>query len=111
MWLFGVDADAAAAAGSPLWSVFSDADVAIVRVSTPFETPHPNHFFGALQHEGRLDFRDGDPGYEAIKRASAVVPTIVAVDLDRPAILTNVTGQGEGDRRPVWGERCSACST
>jgi hypothetical protein len=29
-------------------------------------------------------------GYEAIKRASTKVPTIVAVDMDRPAILTNV---------------------
>jgi beta-glucosidase len=61
-----------------------------VRVSAPFETLHPHHFFGAIQHEGRLDFRDGDPAYEAIKQASASVPTVVAVDLDRPAILTNV---------------------
>lgn len=90
VWLHGVSADAARALGFSVAETLSDASVAIVRVAAPFETLHPHHFFGAFQHEGRLDFRDGDPGYEAIKRASAAVPTIVAVDLDRPAILTNV---------------------
>lgn len=90
VWLFGVGAEAAQAAGFTVVATPGDADLAIVRVSTPFETLHPHYFFGAIQHEGRLDFRDGDAGYEAIKRASAKVPTIVAVDMDRPAILTNV---------------------
>jgi len=89
-WLFGIDANVARAAGFTVVATPAEADVAIVRVATPFETLHPHHFFGALQHEGRLDFRDGDAAYEAIKQASAAVPTIVAVDLDRPAILTNV---------------------
>jgi len=91
VWLFGVNAEAAQAAGFTVVATPAEANVAIVRVATPFEVLHPHHFFGAIQHEGRLDFRDGDAGYEAIKRASgAQVPTIVAVDLDRPAILTNV---------------------
>jgi len=90
VWLFGVSAEAAQAAGFTVVATPAEANLAIVRVATPFEMLHPNHFFGAIQHEGRLDFRDGDAGYEAIKRASAKVPTIVAVDLDRPAILTNV---------------------
>jgi beta-glucosidase len=90
VWLFGVDAAAARAAGFAVVAAPEEANLAIVRVTTPFETLHPHYFFGAIQHEGRLDFRDGDVGYEAIKRASAKVPTIVAVDMDRPAILTNV---------------------
>lgn len=90
VWLFGVGAEAAQAAGFTVVATPAEADLAIVRVATPFETLHPHYFFGAIQHEGRLDFRDGDAGYEAIKRASAKVPTIVAVDMDRPAILTNV---------------------
>jgi beta-glucosidase len=90
VWLFGVEADVARAAGFTVTTQLSEAKVAIVRVATPFERLHPHHFFGALQNEGRLDFRDGDPGYEAIKQAAAAVPTIVAVDLDRPAILTNI---------------------
>ena len=95
VWLFGVDADAARAAGFTVVGSLSEANVAIVRVSTPSETLHPYHFFGAIQHEGRLDFRDGDAGYEAIKQASAVVPTVVAVDMDRPAILTNVRAKAK----------------
>jgi len=90
VWLHGVSADAARAAGFSVVDDLAEAGFAIVRVGTPFETLHPNHFFGAFQHEGRLDFRDGDPAYETIKRASAAVPTIVAIDFDRPAILTNV---------------------
>jgi beta-glucosidase len=66
------------------------ADVAIVRLSAPFEMLHPGYVFGSRQHEGSLAFRDGDPDYEAFKQASAVVPTVVTVYLDRPAILTPI---------------------
>ena len=67
-----------------------DAEVAVLRLSAPFEKLHPNFFFGRMHHEGRLDYRDGDPDYEQVKLASERVPTIVTVYLDRPAILTNV---------------------
>jgi beta-glucosidase len=90
VWLHNLDRSAAEAAGLTVVPTLEQADIAIVRTSTPFETLHPNHFFGAQHHEGRLDFRDGEPGYEAIKRASAAVPTIVVIDMDRPAILTNI---------------------
>jgi beta-glucosidase len=69
------------------------ADVALFRIAAPFELIHPNHFFGSRQHEGRLDFRDGDKDYEALKAASAKVPVIASIYLDRPAILTNVVGK------------------
>lgn len=45
---------------------------------------------GARQHEGDLDFKEGNKDLEATKAASARVPTIVTIELDRPAILTNV---------------------
>lgn len=86
----GVSADTLRAHGFVPVASPTEADVAVVRVSTPFETPHPNFFFGGRQHEGRLDYRDGDAEYEQIKAAAAKVPTIVSVYLDRPAILTNV---------------------
>jgi beta-glucosidase len=41
-----------------------------------------------LLHEGSLAFKDGEPDFDTFKRVSAVVPTIVTVYLDRPAILT-----------------------
>ncbi|WP_342240896.1 glycoside hydrolase family 3 protein [Inquilinus sp. OTU3971] len=90
VWLHGVDAATVRAHG---FTVVADprlADFALVRAAAPFETLHPNYTFGSRQHEGRLDFRDGDADYEAIKRAAAAVPTIVTVYLDRPAILGNV---------------------
>lgn len=73
------------------WRAVSDpaqADVAIMRLDAPFETLHPGWVFGAMQHEGNLGFRDGDPDFEQFKAVSAKVPTIVTVYLDRPAILT-----------------------
>lgn len=88
VYLYGIAPEAVQREG---WTVVADpkqADVAIVRLNAPFETLHPNYVFGSRQHEGSLAFRDGDPAYEAFRRASAVVPTVVTVYLDRPAILT-----------------------
>ncbi|HEY0780703.1 MAG TPA: glycoside hydrolase family 3 N-terminal domain-containing protein [Gemmatirosa sp.] len=88
VYLHGIAPDAAAREG---WTVVADptqADVAIMRLVAPFERLHPQYVFGSMQHEGSLAFHDGDPDYEAFKRVSAVVPTVVTVYLDRPAILT-----------------------
>jgi len=88
--LRGIAAEAATREG---WTVVDDprqADVAIVRLSTPFEALHPGYLFGVWIHEGSLAFRDGDPDYEAFKQLSAMVPTIVTVYLERPAILAPI---------------------
>ena len=88
VYLRGISPEAATQRG---WTVVTDAkqaDVAIVRLTAPFETLHPQYVFGAMQHEGNLAFRDGEPEYEAFKQVSSVVPTVVTVYLDRPAILT-----------------------
>lgn len=90
VWLYGMEPAAAEAAGLVVVADPADADFAIVRTEAPSEMLHPGFFFGSRQKEGRLDFRDGDPAYEALKRASAHVPTVLAIFLDRPAILTNV---------------------
>ena len=88
VYLHGITPDGAAREG---WTVVTDpkqAEVALMRLNAPFETLHPGYIFGAMQHEGSLAFRDGTPDFEAFKRVSAEVPTIVMVYLDRPAILT-----------------------
>jgi beta-glucosidase len=90
VWLLGVSPDAARAHGLTPVSDLAQADLAIIRTATPFQTLHPSYTFGSHQHEGDLSFKDGAADYEAIKAASAKVPTIVGVYLDRPAILTNV---------------------
>jgi len=88
VYLYGISADAAANAGLTVVTDPAQAELAIVRLSAPFERLHPQYVFGQFFHEGNLAFKDGDPDYEAFKRASATVPTIVTVYLDRPAILT-----------------------
>ena len=90
IWLHNVDPAAAQAAGFIVVDDPAAADVALVRTMTPSEQLHPHHFFGSRQNEGRLDFRDGNADYAHIKQVSAKVPTIIAVDMDRPAILTNI---------------------
>jgi beta-glucosidase len=90
VFLHRIDPAVAARYGFTVVSDPALADVAIVRADAPFETLHSGFVFGAMQHEGDLGFHDGNADYEAIKRASAVVPTIVTVYLDRPAILTAV---------------------
>jgi beta-glucosidase len=90
VYLHGIDAGVVRGRGFTPVERPDDADAAVLRVVAPFETPHPKFFFGRMQHEGRLDFRDGDRDYEQIKLASAAVPTVVTIYLDRPAILTNV---------------------
>jgi len=88
VWLSGVSPEAAKAAGLVVVDSPDLADVAIVRAATPSEKLHPHHFFGSRQHEGRLDFRADDEATKAVMAAAVKVPTVVAVDLDRPAVLT-----------------------
>ena len=90
VYVHGLDPNAVA---REEWTVVDDpaqANVAIMRLKAPFETLHPAYVFGAMQHEGNLAFRDGDADFELFKRVSAVVPTIVTVYLDRPAILAPI---------------------
>jgi beta-glucosidase len=89
----GIDTGAVRRAG---WTVATDparADVAIVRLEAPFETLHPGYMFGAMQHEGDLGFREGTKGFAEAMRLSEQLPTVVAVYLDRPAILTPLKGK------------------
>lgn len=91
VYLHGVSAEAATRAGLTVVTDPGQAEIAIVRLSAPFERLHPQYVFGQFLHEGSLAFKDGDPDYEAFKRVSALVPTIATVYLDRPAVLTPLT--------------------
>ena len=91
MFLQGVAAEAATNSGFTVVASMEEADLAIIRAVTPHQLLHPNYAFGAVQHEGDLDFKEDDATLLAIRAAAARVPTLVTVMLDRPAILTNVT--------------------
>lgn len=90
VFLHGVDSATAVRYGFTVVSDPSQADLAIVRTTAPFQTIHPGYVFGAMMHEGDLGFRDGDKEFEEIKRIAAAVPTVLTIMLDRPAILTGV---------------------
>ncbi len=90
LYLHNINPQAARDYGFTVVDKPENADLALIRATAPFERLHPNYFFGSRMHEGDLGFKDGNADYEAIKAASAKVPTVVTVYLDRPAILTNV---------------------
>jgi beta-glucosidase len=87
VWLKDIDADAARARGLIVVARPEDADIALVRLSTPSERSHPNHFFGSRQNEGRLDFRPGEAGHDLVKELSSKTKVAVALFADRPAVL------------------------
>jgi beta-glucosidase len=90
VYLVGVDRATAAAFGLVPVDTPQQADFAIIRAVSPSEVLHPSYALGHLQHEGRLDFRTGDAGYDALVEASQYVPTVFVVEMNRPAILSNI---------------------
>ena len=91
LFLVNTDAQVFETAGYAVAASMSDANTAIVRLAAPYETLHPGYFFGAKQHEGRLDFdKDGDELNLLRSLKAQGIRTIVDVSLDRPAILTDV---------------------
>lgn len=88
LFLHGVDSTVARARGYRVVATAAEADVALIRIAAPFQRLHPTFFFGSFQHEGDLDFKDGDSTLTLVKETASKVPTIVVVYLDRPAILT-----------------------
>ncbi|WP_370964493.1 glycoside hydrolase family 3 protein [Amycolatopsis sp. cg9] len=66
----------------------ADADAALVRIGTPYEPRSrlPEAFF----HQGRLDLREEHR--EHLLALAAAVPTVVAVFLDRAAVIPELTG-------------------
>lgn len=90
VWLHGIEPAHAAALGLSVVERPEDADVAIVRSSTPFERLHPNHFFGSRQNEGRLDYRSGDADFDIVAGLKGKAPVILAAFTDRPAVMTAI---------------------
>ncbi len=79
-----MDPDAVARAGTPVARP-ADGDVAVVRLTAPYE-PRSDLFLENAFHQGSLDF---PPGLAVrLARISAQCPLVVDVTLDRPAVLT-----------------------
>mgnify|MGYP000053039956 CR=1 FL=1 len=88
VYLEGVDPQAASGTGLAVALTPADADFAIVRLATPWETTHPRYLFGSFQHEGSLAFRPGQEDFDRVAELAQTMPVIVAVHLDRPAVMT-----------------------
>jgi len=57
VYLFGVDSKRLRRLPASMWvGDVAQVDLAIVRAQAPYESEHPNYFFGARQHEGRLSY-------------------------------------------------------
>ncbi|NAZ84810.1 glycoside hydrolase family 3 protein [Kineococcus indalonis] len=95
VYLHGIAAQAARDAGLTVVATPAEADVAIARTATPFETLHPQYVFGRMQHEGNLAFAPGQPDFDAIAAISAQVPTVVSVYADRPPVLTRLLPEAD----------------
>ncbi|MBD8516458.1 glycoside hydrolase family 3 protein [Plantibacter sp. CFBP 8804] len=85
LYLEGVDPEVAGAYGEVVVDPAS-ADVALVRMQTPYE-PRPGGF-EAMFHAGSLDIPADE--VERLRALALTVPTVLDMHLDRPAILTGV---------------------
>jgi len=86
----GINPSAELGGNATLVSSPDDADIAILRLKTPFEERGPG--FQSFFHAGSLDFSEETIGH--VKEIAAKLPTIVDVYLERPAILTPLAELG-----------------
>jgi beta-glucosidase len=65
-----------------------EADVAILRINTPWYPVATKNFMAASFHHGDLDFK-GDAKQEILDLLNTV-PTVVDIYLDRPAVIPEI---------------------
>ncbi|WP_406010969.1 glycoside hydrolase family 3 C-terminal domain-containing protein [Streptomyces sp. NBC_00637] len=85
LYVEGVD-PAAAAEYADIVADPADADLAVLRLTTPYE-PRPG-LFESFFHAGRLDFPEDR--LKEILRLLDAVPTVVAIHLERPAVIPEI---------------------
>ena len=86
IYIENIDNDVAAAYGELVESP-ADADLAVLRLQTPFQ-PRNDIFLEAFFHAGDLDFKEPELG--RILAITRSLPTIVDIYLDRPAVIPEI---------------------
>jgi beta-glucosidase len=86
LFVAGVDQDVAAGYGDVV-SDPAQADLAVLRLSAPYEQRAGR--FESFFHTGPLDFAPGR--LEEILRLLNTVPTVVAIHLERPAVVPEIS--------------------
>ncbi|MFN7116011.1 MAG: glycoside hydrolase family 3 protein [Saprospiraceae bacterium] len=69
-----------------------DADLAIIRLQTPYQL-HGDNMMAAFFHHDDLDFKDKEKAH--IISLLQKVPTIVDIYLDRPAVIPEIAAQAQ----------------
>jgi len=96
VFVHGLDTETLTRRGFRVVTDPGEARIALLRMSAPYQTLHPDFFFGSRQHEGDLDFKPGHAGLDWREALPDGLPVIVSVHLDRPAILTQVRARASG---------------
>ncbi len=91
LYVEGVDPSVAAHYATVVPSL-EEADVALLRVAAPWVDQPPgtigDRIFNGFFHQGDLDFRDAE--LEHLQQVARTKPTVLAIYLDRPAVLSDV---------------------
>ncbi|HVM89989.1 MAG TPA: glycoside hydrolase family 3 N-terminal domain-containing protein [Puia sp.] len=71
-----------------------NADIAIIRLNTPFVPVETPIMMARMFHHGDLDFKE--PLKDSILQILSKVPTIVDIYLDRPAVIPEISAKAKG---------------
>ncbi len=71
-----------------------DADIAILRLNTPFYPVETPIMMARMFHHGDLDFKGTEK--DSILQLLNTVPTIVDIYLDRPAVIPEINAKAKG---------------
>ena len=71
-----------------------DADLAIIRLKTPWYPVETNNFMARMFHHGDLDFKGTKK--DSILQLLNAIPTIVDIYLDRPAVIPEINAKAKG---------------
>ncbi|MFT4736367.1 MAG: beta-glucosidase [Paraglaciecola sp.] len=70
-----------------------EADLAIMRLNTPWYPVDTKNFFARGFHHGDLDFKGSEK--DRIMKVLRTVPTVVNLYLDRPAVIPEITASAQ----------------
>jgi beta-glucosidase len=71
-----------------------DADIAILRLNTPFVPVESPIMMARMFHHGDLDFKE--PQKDSILQLLNKIPTIVDIYIDRPAVIPEISAKAKG---------------
>ena len=71
-----------------------EADIAILRLNTPWVPVESKNFMARMFHHGDLDFKGNEK--DSILQLLRTVPTIVDIYIDRPAVIPEISAGAKG---------------